>query len=1161
MPLFSRQIRACQQFRSWLFAENGFYAKLICAAVVGVVAIVGLTAFMIFLAFREHSYDQLRSRTLDTLRTANKVENDLANLETSHRGYLLTGQQFYIEPFERRTALIETRLTQLMSLVFTDSDQRKRVADAQNSINQWLGQVAAPEIQQRMNPKSPTVISSSALGRSLIDSVHRTLQTVREQAQTKLNLQTDGHQSNISFEVLISVPKLEGVVSDMEKASWGYLLTGEKTFLDTYRQQLDEFYAYHGHLALLEAGNTSQLASLAKIRAGLEQWEIQIIQPELTAKQEGRDVTAMVIHDRSTVAMDAVRLAIGEFEQNETTIYDKVDFQTQIQRILRTGSLALLCVFATVFLIGSSWYSFRAYRKHLGKIESAEAQTRSIIATVVDGLITMTEQGIILSVNPAAEKMFGYKTSEMVGQSITKIIPQRLFVHDMSNLGRGTMMAVGQRQNYFSFPIEMSLSEMTVNGRKNFVALIRDVTERKRSEETLRHIGMGVSAATGKEFVRSLVKQLSKALQSDFAFVVETIKKGDESVCSLIIAEQGNIRSKINYKLAATPFEEVLKKGYRAYADDVRDRFPNDEVLQELDVKSFVAMPLVDHKGRAVGVMGVLDRKPMENFEIAESTLQIFAARAAAEIERQRYEDDLAAEKERLAVTLRSIGDGFITTDVEGRVLMLNNVAEKLTGWEGETSIGQPLTEVFNICNERTRKPTRNAVERIIETGTAVGMSNHSLIVSRAGAERLIETSASPIRDKMNKKIGVVLVFRDVTDKSHAEEERRKAEKLESLGVAAGGIAHDFNNLLTGIIGNLSLALITADPEDDIVERLTTAKKASLRAQELAQQLLTFAKGGAPVKKTSSIGQLITDTVNFSIPGTNVQKNVIISPSLWPVDIDSGQISQVISNLAVNAEQAMPAGGMLRVQCENFNLQNEDSNLSSLQPGRYVKITVQDEGIGIPAEYLKKIFDPYFTTKPKGSGLGLATAYSIIKNHDGMITVDSKAGAGSAFCIYLPASEKEVSYDKSAALMPKSGSGRILIMDDEEVICELVTHTLTPLGYTVTESRDGVACTRLYEEAMKAGKPFDAVIMDLTIPGGMGGKEAVKQLIRLDPSVKAIVSSGYATDPVMSRHREYGFCAMLAKPYEIADLARIVHEVVGTKNDSLIFHDFVEMTA
>ncbi len=983
---------------------------------------------------------------------------------------------------------------------------------------------------------------------------------MQDSAQILLNEQTQGRQSNLSFEVLVSIPKLESVVSDMEKAEWGYLLTGDKTFLDIYKHSLDDFYAYHGHLSMLEAGNAKQLAILAKIREGLERWEVQVAAPEMQAKQEGRDATAMVEHGHGKDIMDALTSDINELEQSEFTIYDSIDFQTQFQRILRTGSLALLCVFATAFLIASSWYSFRAYSRHLGKIESAEAQTRSIIATVLDGIVTMTDQGVILSVNPATEKMFGYKGTGLVGQSITKIIPQRLFVHDMSNLGRGTMMAVGQRQNYFPFPIEMSLSEMTVAGRKNYVALIRDVTERKRSEETLRHIGMGVSAATGKEFVRSLVKQLSKALNSDFAFVVETIKKGaDESVCSLIIAEQGNIRSKINYKLANTPFEEVLKKGYRAYADDVLEKYPNDEILQELAAKSFVAMPLIDHKGRAVGVMGVIDRKPMENIEIAESTLQIFAARAAAEIERQRYEDDLGAEKERLAVTLRSIGDGFITTDVEGRVLMLNNVAEKLTGWEDDLAIGKPLIEVFNICNERTRKPIRNAVERIIETGSAVGLANHSVIVSRDGTERLIETNASPIRDKMNRKIGVVLVFRDVTEKSRAEEERRKAEKLESLGIAAGGIAHDFNNLLTGIIGNLSLALITADPGDDIVERLTTAKKASLRAQELAQQLLTFAKGGAPIKKTASIGQLLEDTVKFALSGSNVQKEMFIPPGLWPVDIDAGQISQVVANLAINAEQAMPAGGTVRVLCENFNLASEDSNLSYLNPGRFVKITVQDEGIGIPAEYIKKIFDPYFTTKPKGSGLGLATAYSIIKSHDGMITVDSKAGAGSAFSIYLPASDKEIQSDKPSQLAPKMGSGKILIMDDEEVICELVMHTLTPLGYDVTESRDAATCVKHYAEAMLSGKPFDAVIMDLTIPGGVGGKEAIKQLMEIDPSVKAIVSSGYATDPVMSRHREYGFCAMLAKPYEIADLARIVHEVVGSKNENLVYHDFVQM--
>src|SRR5581483_7902301 len=631
---------------------------------------------------------------------------------------------------------------------------------------------------------------------------------------------------------------------------------------------------------------------------------------------------------------------------------------------------------------------------------------------------------------------------------------------------------------------------MKVEMKRHFVALIHDVTERKRSEETLKHIGLGVSSTTGEEFVRSLVKQLSKALQSDFSFVLEMARKGDENACTLVIAEHGTIRSKMNYKLANTACEEALKKGFRAYPRDVREAFPKDDVLKELGAQSFVAMPLNDHKGRTVGLMGVIDTKVMDNMQIAESTLQIFAARAAAEIERKRFEEDLNAEKERLAVTLRSIGDGFIATDVEGNIVMVNNVAERLTGWKQEQVLSKPLVEVFNILNERTRKPSQAIVERIIETGSVVGSASHAVVVSREGIERLIEISAAPIRDKRNSKLGVVLVFRDITEKEHLEAERRKAEKLESLGVAAGGIAHDFNNLLTAIIGNLSLSLISIPVGEENHDRLITAKKASLRAQELAQQLLTFAKGGAPIKKTASVGQLINETVSFSLRGSNIRSDFTLPDNLWPVEIDAGQISQVVNNLTINAEQAMPAGGTLRVRCENFQLIEESAALSPLRPGKYVKVTVTDEGIGIPEEYLKKIFDPYFTTKPKGSGLGLATSYSIVKNHEGIITVESKVGVGSTFSIYLPATDKEVAFDRPQKADPENGSGRILVLDDEEAICEIVTCALTPLGYHVTAANDALTAIRFYKEAMERGEKFDAVISDLTIPGGMGGAEA-----------------------------------------------------------------------
>ena len=545
------------------------------------------------------------------------------------------------------------------------------------------------------------------------------------------------------------------------------------------------------------------------------------------------------------------------------------------------------------------------------------------------------------------------------------------------------------------------------------------------------------------------------------------------------------------------------------------------------------------------------------------ATLQIFAARAAAEIERKRFEEDLNAEKERLAVTLRSIGDGFIATDVEGKVVMINNVAERLTGWVQAQMVGKPLVEIFNILNERTRKPSpeRGGADHRDRLGRGHGESRHRRLARRRGAADR-DLSAAPIRDKKNCKIGTVLVFRDITEKEHLEAERRKAEKLESLGVAAGGIAHDFNNLLTAIIGNLSLSLITLEPENEIHGRLSTAKRASIRAQELAQQLLTFAKGGAPIKKTASIAQLINDTVSFSLRGTNVRSEFWLPDDLWPVEIDAGQISQVVNNLAINAEQAMPAGGVLRVRCENFTLAAESAALAPLRAGKYVKITVQDEGIGIPEEYLKKVFDPYFTTKPKGSGLGLATSYSIVKNHEGSIMVESKIGAGSTFSVYLPATDKEIAFAQARLPEMLQGEGRVLVLDDEADICDILALSLEPLGYEVTTAQDALTAIRLYKEAMDSGRRFDPVISDLTIPGGMGGAEAVKKLIELDPKVKAIVSSGYAMDPVMSRYKEYGFCACITKPYEIADMCRVVHDTIALKtNDRLIFHDFLHAQA
>jgi PAS domain S-box-containing protein len=1151
-----------KKFRKFLQAEDRFYGKLLGSSFVGILAIGMLAAILLTVAIRDHQFESLRAQTLDILRKLGGAENDITTLEAAYRGYLLTGAESDATAFQHQTAVVQGRLDDVTAAISPQASQTARIADVKQHVAEWLRKTAGPGMERRKSGVQEAE-SEMTSGRELLDTARETLQVMENEQQSLLKAHAPGEQSlSQSYQILLFAPKLENAVSEMQEGEWGYLLTGDQASVDLYRRAAADFYAYHGHLTVLaqEANEPRQLQALKEIAAGMEQWQHQAAGPEFTAKEANKDAAAAVSADHGEELLDGVRNQINLFENAEYQRYSQAKGHADFERVLKTGGFALLCFFAIAVLIASSWYSFSAYAGHLRKIEAAEAQTRSIIEYTLDGIITMNDQGLVQSVNPAAEKMFGTPAKELVGQTVTKIIPQRLFMHDMVAMGRGTMMAMGHRQNYYPFPIEISLSEMKTDNKKSYVALIRDVTERKRSEETLKHIGLGVSSSTGEEFVRSLVKQLSKALQTDFSFLVETTKKNDEdNTCTLVIAEHGHIRSKMNFKLANSACEEVLKRGFRAFPSDVREKFPKDEVLKELAAESFVAMPLVDHKGKTVGLMGVIDTKQMENVQIAESTLQIFAARAAAEIERKRFEEDLNAEKERLAVTLRSIGDGFIAADTDGNVAMINNVAERLTGWRQDQIIGKPLVEIFNILNERTRKPCSTMLDRIVETGSVVGTANHAIVVSREGVERLIEISAAPIRDKTNRKLGTVLVFRDITEKEHLEAERRKAEKLESLGVAAGGIAHDFNNLLTAIIGNLSLSLISISPDEEMYERLSAAKKASLRAQELAQQLLTFAKGGAPIKKTASIGQLIQDTVTFSIRGSAIRSDFAMPDDLWPVEVDSGQISQVVNNLAINAEQAMPAGGALRVTCENFFLAEENPALAPLRVGRYVKITVQDEGIGIPEEYLKKIFDPYFTTKPKGSGLGLATSYSIVKNHDGLITVDSKVGIGSLFSIYLPATDKQVPFERTRS-EPAKGKGRILALDDEEAICELVKAALTPLGYDVTTVQDGLSAIAAYKDSMVENKKFAAVISDLTIPGGMGGAECIKRLLEMDPGVKAIVSSGYAMDPVMSRYREYGFCACIAKPYEVSDLGHMVHEVIESTDsaETMIYHDFVQ---
>jgi PAS domain S-box-containing protein len=518
------------------------------------------------------------------------------------------------------------------------------------------------------------------------------------------------------------------------------------------------------------------------------------------------------------------------------------------------------------------------------------------------------------------------------------------------------------------------------------------------------------------------------------------------------------------------------------------------------------------------------------------------AERLANEVAiRKQTEQSLAAEREQLLVTLRSIGDGVITTDIHGRIVLMNKVAEELTGWPLAESTGQPLSAIFNIINEETRKPCENPVENVLRSGMIVGMANHTMLVCRDGQERLIADSGAAIRDQGGNILGVVLVFRDVTEKHKAEIALQQAQKIQSLGVLAGGIAHDFNNYLGGILGFVDLARYSAETGDsaEVARQLAQIAGIGEKARNLTKRLLTFAKGEMPMLKPGSIAEVVREIATFSTSGSNVALEFHVSPTVPTCSFDANQIAQVIQNLVLNANQAMPRGGTVRIAVEPAVIGKAHP---ALPPGAYVKISVRDTGEGIPAENLSHIFEPFFTTKSTGAGLGLTICYSIVKKHNGYIEVTSHPGQGTEFMLYFPAARQapttEIRRPEPQHL--HLGCGAALVMDDEEYIRSITSSMLQKMGYETATARDGAEALKLLN-----AKPFKLALLDLTIPGGMGGVETVRAIRQRQAKDLCVIAiSGYSEDHSIAAPRDCGFDASLAKPFNMAELAGLLNKVV-----------------
>ena len=749
-------------------------------------------------------------------------------------------------------------------------------------------------------------------------------------------------------------------------------------------------------------------------------------------------------------------------------------------------------------------------------LRKSEERFRTAFEDASTGIALMANDGYFMKVNQTLCRLLGYSDEELQGKTWIEITSPDDLPSCYDWLKRVKAGEQSSHEKRFihklGHPVWVEVSSSLVRDSQGriqyYISLFQDIMSRKQAEEALRK---------SEEKYRSLVDSTDDWV---WACDIEGRQTFANDAVKTILGYDVHDIEGILYENLIHPEDQIKTRQWLKSSIEKKKGWKNSVVryLHKDGTIKFLestAQPSIDSKGNLTGFIGI-DR------DITD---------------RKQMEVALRESHDRLDGVLTSLNDAILLVDPVTRLIIGHNDATtRIFGYSHEELIGKDSISlhVDQAHYEQFGRKAMAAYENPGFYATEFEMQR------KDGGVFPTEHFVRPVRTPDSLIGYVVSVVRDITERKRLEEELLSAQKLESLGVFAGGIAHDFNNILTMILGNVSMAKMGVPPEYEMFDLLNEAEIASTRAQMLTKQLLTFAKGGAPVKETASIKAILKESSSFVLRGSKSGCEFSIAEDLWPAEVDVGQISQVINNVVINADQAMPEGGIIQVVATNLMI--EGSHGLPVKPGRYINISISDQGVGIAENHLLNIFDPYFTTKHAGNGLGLATTYSITKRHDGHITVESQLGHGTTLHIYLHASEKAVPEKKEVKLI--KGQGRILVMDDVAALRKIAGRILEKLGYEPEFAKNGAEAIRMYKEAKEAEKPYDAVILDLTIPGGMGGKDAVNKLLEIDPEVKAIVSSGYSDDPVLSNFQEYGFKGMMPKPFTSQSLSKVLHEVL-----------------